>query len=158
MYKPQNFTLTKYVRAKRERFLPNAKNRNSLWEIFAFVYFLRYNFDNSFNLLPEQTFMLEIVFRFSVKSGSNTFERRSIESNVTIPYEQTFRDLSNRPTDGEALQNYNYCGCGWPDHLLIPKGSADGYPAELFVMISDAKNDIVSSRLRSGLTKGSNIP
>ena len=25
---------------------------------------------------------------------------------------------------------------GWPDNLLVPKGNLDGYPVQLFVMIS----------------------
>lgn len=87
------------------------------------------------------------IFSFSVKKGSNTIERKSIESNVTIPYEQTFRDLNQRPTSGVSLQNWNYCGCGWPDHLLVPRGTADGYVCDLFVMVSDAKEDQVSFRL-----------
>lgn len=81
----------------------------------------------------------------SVRSGSNTIERRSVESTVTIPYEQTFRNLTtNRPTGGETLENFNYCGCGWPQHMLIARGNAEGYPCDLFVMISDNRNDVVN--------------
>lgn len=79
-----------------------------------------------------------------VRSGSNTIERQSTDSTVTIPYEQTFRSQENRPTSGNALQNFNYCGCGWPQHMLIAKGNAEGMAAELFVMVTDARNDLVS--------------
>ncbi len=87
----------------------------------------------------------------AVRSGTNTIERRSTESAVTIPYEQTFRNLSDRPTSGTALENYNYCGCGWPQHMLIAKGNAEGFAADLFVMISDGRNDTVRKQIRHQL-------
>lgn len=45
---------------------------------------------------------------------------------------------SNQPDDIQAV-----CMCGWPQHMLLPKGTADGYPFRLFVMISDYKDDKV---------------
>lgn len=80
----------------------------------------------------------------SVRAGANTIERRSIESTLTVPFEQTFRDLSNAPTEGEAQQNSNYCGCGWPDHVLIPRGNRDGLPCTLFVMVTNYQDDRVN--------------
>jgi tyrosinase len=43
-------------------------------------------------------------------------------------------DTTNSPDE-----NY-ICGCGWPDHMLIPKGTSEGFRMELFVMISDNKD------------------
>lgn len=81
---------------------------------------------------------------FPVRSGANTVERRSVESTVTIPYEQTFRNLTtNRPASGDSLEGFNYCGCGWPQHMLIAKGNAEGFPCDLFVMVTDNRNDTV---------------
>ena len=82
---------------------------------------------------------------FSVKQGKNTITRNSSESSVTIPFERTFRDLDvKRPANNtEELANFNFCGCGWPDHLLIPKGTAEGFPCQLFVMISNIDGDKV---------------
>lgn len=66
---------------------------------------------------------------------------------MTIPFEQTFRDLDlNRPTGGTALDDFNFCGCGWPQHMLLPRGTAEGYPMHLFVMISNYDDDRVSSK------------
>lgn len=65
---------------------------------------------------------------------------------MTIPYDQTFRNQENRPTSGNAATSFNYCGCGWPQHMLIAKGNAEGMAAELFVMITDARNDTVPSK------------
>lgn len=85
---------------------------------------------------------LSICFQ-TVNPGQNTIERRSTESSVTIPYESTFRNLDlNRPV-GEALEQFNFCGCGWPQHMLCPRGRKEGFPMELFVMISDYKDDVV---------------
>lgn len=81
---------------------------------------------------------------FLVRQGSNTITRNSTESAVTIPFERTFRDLdTNRPAEGEELDIFNFCGCGWPHHLLVPKGTPDGFPGQLFVMISNYADDKV---------------
>jgi hypothetical protein len=83
-----------------------------------------------------------------VKPKSNTIERKSTDSTLTIPFERTFRNLQqNRPVGGAALEDFNYCGCGWPQHMLIPKGSPEGLPCELFVMVSNFDDDKVSSQL-----------
>lgn len=77
--------------------------------------------------------------------GQNTIRRRSDESSVTIPFERTFRNLDqDRPaaaTTDEA--SFNFCGCGWPQHMLVPKGLPEGLRCELFVMISNYEDDRV---------------
>lgn len=81
-----------------------------------------------------------------MKPEVNTIERKSEDSSVTIPFEQTFRNLeAGRPTGGNALEKFNFCGCGWPQHMLIPKGSPGGLECQLFVMISNYEDDMVSS-------------
>lgn len=81
-----------------------------------------------------------------MKSKQNTIERSSIESSVTIPFEATFRDLDmNRPSGGKRLERFNFCGCGWPQHMLIPRGATDGFQCVLFVMISNIDDDRVGS-------------
>lgn len=47
----------------------------------------------------------------------------------------------NRPQGGEELAQFNFCGCGWPQHMLIPKGTPEGMQAQLFVMISNYDDD-----------------
>lgn len=81
---------------------------------------------------------------FSVRSGQNTITRSSMQSSVTIPFERSFRDWdTNRPQGGNELAEFNFCGCGWPHHMLIPKGTAEGFQCQLFVMISNYSNDHV---------------
>lgn len=81
--------------------------------------------------------------------GDNRIRRRSTESSLTVPFERTFRDIdTNRPADGtQDLEQFNFCGCGWPQHLLIPKGTTQGYPCDLFVMISNFADDRIDQNL-----------
>lgn len=78
--------------------------------------------------------------------GVNTITRRSDESSVTIPFERTFRDLDTQRPDqsnADALAEFNFCGCGWPQHMLVPRGAPEGLQMELFVMISNYEDDKV---------------
>jgi tyrosinase len=83
---------------------------------------------------------------WAVNPGNNTVRRRSTESSVTIPYERTFRDQTARPGDagGASAADFDFCGCGWPHHMLVPKGTQMGYPVVLYVMVSNWNDDMVS--------------
>lgn len=86
----------------------------------------------------------------TVNPGDNLIRRRSTDSSVTIPFERTFRDLdTNRPGAGtDELTAFNFCGCGWPHHMLIPKGTqGSGLPFVLFVMISNYEDDRIDQDL-----------
>ncbi|XP_067205595.1 phenoloxidase 1 [Linepithema humile] len=93
----------------------------------------------------QKELMIEMdKFTVLLKPGQNTIERRSTESSVTIPFERTFRNLEeNRPIGGDSLDQFNFCGCGWPQHMLVPKGKEEGFPMDLFIMISDYTGDAV---------------
>ncbi|XP_044739629.1 phenoloxidase 1-like isoform X2 [Chrysoperla carnea] len=83
-------------------------------------------------------------FIVTLDPGSNDIQRQSSQSSVTIPFERTFRNLdTSRPVGGDELAQFNFCGCGWPQHMLIPKGSPEGFPCKLFVMISNIQADLV---------------
>ena len=71
--------------------------------------------------------------------------RRSRESSVTIPFERTYRNLDKtRPAPGsQDEKDFTFCGCGWPENMLVPKGTPDGLLSELFVMISNYEEDRV---------------
>ncbi|KAH8401002.1 hypothetical protein KR009_002361, partial [Drosophila setifemur] len=102
-------------------------------------------------LLREQRLMMIELDKFvvSLNPGPNTIRRRSTESSVTIPFERTFRNLdANRPTAGapEELE-FNFCGCGWPNHMLIPKGLPEGLRCDLFIMVSNYENDRIDQQL-----------
>lgn len=83
--------------------------------------------------------------------------RRSDESSVTIPYERTFRNLETGRDTTDA-DSFNFCGCGHPQHLLVPRGTPSGMPCQLFVMVSNYELDkacyiFYISNLRQDLKK-----
>lgn len=49
-----------------------------------------------------------------VNPGSNVIRRTSEQSSVTIPFEQTFRNVDNNRAEKEtkAADIFNVCGCG----------------------------------------------
>ncbi|KAG7303487.1 hypothetical protein JYU34_012011 [Plutella xylostella] len=97
--------------------------------------------------LNDQRKMFVEMDRFVVplNGGANTITRQSTESSVTIPFEQTFRDLSAQGNDPrqQGLAAFNFCGCGWPQHMLVPKGTEAGAQYQLFVMLSNYELDQV---------------
>ncbi|XP_063833191.1 phenoloxidase subunit 2-like [Ostrinia nubilalis] len=99
-------------------------------------------------LLSDQRKMFIEMDKFvhDLRPGNNQIIRQSTESSVTIPFEQTFRDLSRTGTDPGDPNNleFNYCGCGWPQHMLLPKGTAAGAKYVLFVMLSNYEGDRVA--------------
>ncbi|XP_023292341.2 phenoloxidase 2-like [Lucilia cuprina] len=98
----------------------------------------------------QRSMMVELdKFVVTLNPGQNTIRRRSTDSSVTIPFERTFRNLdANRPAAGSAEElEFNFCGCGWPQHMLIPKGLPEGLRCELFVMVSNYEVDRVDQQL-----------
>ncbi|CAK1590404.1 unnamed protein product [Parnassius mnemosyne] len=97
--------------------------------------------------LSDQRKMFVEMDRFVVplNAGQNTITRDSSQSSVTIPFEQTFRDLSVVGSDPrrDNLTSFNYCGCGWPQHMLVPRGTEAGAAYQLFVMLSNYELDKV---------------
>lgn len=77
--------------------------------------------------------------------GVNTIRRQSTESSVAIPFERSFRPVgaNYQPQAADELARFRFCGCGWPQHLLLPKGTTQGMVFDLFVMISDYSQDSV---------------
>lgn len=86
-----------------------------------------------------------MFFFLLVNPGQNTIRQRSADSSVTIPYERSFRRLGrNQPSDPALLAAFQFCGCGWPQHMLLPKGSAQGTEYDIFVMITNFEDDTVN--------------
>ncbi|XP_050074045.1 phenoloxidase 8-like [Anopheles maculipalpis] len=85
----------------------------------------------------------------TLNPGMNTIVRRSDQSSVTIPYDRTFRAIGTKstPTDTGDLAQFRFCGCGWPQHMLVPKGAPEGVQFDLFAMVSDYEQDSVAQEL-----------
>lgn len=99
-----------------------------------------------FNFREQKNLFIELDrFIVDLNRGNNIITRSSTESSVTTPFEVTFRNLGDDqiPQDAEGLSLFTFCGCGWPQHMLIPRGTPDGYPCQLFVMVSDYEYDQV---------------
>lgn len=95
--------------------------------------------------------LVHICFRsnlslLTVRPGENTITRKSEQSTVTTPYERTFRKIGTAQTPATAkdLDAFRFCGCGWPNHMLLPKGAPEGVQFDLYVMISDYTDDSVN--------------
>ncbi|EDS44937.1 phenoloxidase subunit A3 [Culex quinquefasciatus] len=91
----------------------------------------------------QRRYIVELdTFRVRLNPGVNNIVRRSDQSSVTIPYERTFRNvaMSNEPTGSDQ---FRFCNCGWPSHMLIPKGTTNGTTYDLFAMVSDFTGDVV---------------
>lgn len=95
-------------------------------------------------------------FTVSLKPGSNHVVRSSKDSSITNAEELTFRDLENAnidPASPEAT-DFNFCGCGWPQHMLLPRGRPEGMPFQLFFMLTDYAQDKVTQPAARGCANG----
>lgn len=95
-------------------------------------------------LRVSKKFSLSICLNFYlfilVAPGKNVINRNAIESNVTLSHTYTFQELkSGQSANAES----EYCSCGWPEHMLVPKGTTKGMDFELFVMATDYSVDNV---------------
>lgn len=82
-----------------------------------------------------------------MQPNTTEIRRHSSESSVTIPYERSFRRIGAQaqPKNAQDLSQFQFCGCGWPQHMLLPKGTPEGTEYNLFVLISDFEQDRIAS-------------
>lgn len=81
-----------------------------------------------------------------VAPGKNVINRNAIESSVTLAHTYTFEELKAGQNTSE--ESSEYCSCGWPEHMLVPRGTTKGMDFELFVMCTDYTVDNVSRHSR----------
>jgi hypothetical protein len=53
-------------------------------------------------------------------------------------------------TGGERPVDAIYCECGWPYHLLLPRGTQDGMPFKLLAIVTDGNKDAVPMQEKCG--------
>jgi tyrosinase len=54
-----------------------------------------------------------------------------------------------RPTEGGAPASDDLCDCGWPYHMLVPRGTeGDGMPFRLCIVLTDAEQDLLGVEKR----------
>jgi hypothetical protein len=80
-------------------------------------------------------------FEHAVAPGAAVIERPgSLASTVRKPAERP-PTLDPAPA---STPHEQYCRCGWPYHLLLPRGTVAGMPFRVLVMLTDWKHDRVS--------------
>nr|BAB83773.1 prophenoloxidase [Penaeus japonicus] len=90
-------------------------------------------------------------FTYDLKPGKNHIVRSSKESSITNLEELTFGDIEGSgPGNSSEQLAINFCGCGWPQHMLLPRGRPEGMVFQLFFMLTDYDQDKV---LNSGQTR-----
>ena len=72
----------------------------------------------------------------------------SLSSVVQKPAARPPRPRRDPANDVQAAENY--CNCGWPFHLLVPRGTPEGMPFRLLVMLTDWNEDRVSHDAHCG--------
>nr|CCA94914.1 hemocyanin subunit IIIb [Limulus polyphemus] len=121
----------------------SVNNTSGLVKHATFRIFLGPKYDELGNLLtPEQQrrFFIELdKFHREVPSGVSVITRSSTDSSVTISHVPTFEELKDGK--GVNLDNSEFCSCGWPQHMLIPRGNHLGMEFQLFVMLTDWEQD-----------------
>ena len=76
--------------------------------------------------------------------GTNAISRSSTLSSVIKPLDLTIDQLETRTTTGDgtsSCQPDRYCECGWPQNMLLPRGTAAGMSFDLFVMVTNWESD-----------------
>nr|CCA94921.1 hemocyanin subunit g [Euphrynichus bacillifer] len=106
--------------------------------------FLAPQYDELGNLLTieegRRLFIELDKFKQTLAAGQSSFSRNAIDSNVTLSKVPTFDDLKS----GEVSDDYSeFCSCGWPENMLIPRGNHKGKPFVLFVLLTDFEKDKV---------------
>ncbi|XP_065347138.1 phenoloxidase 1 [Cloeon dipterum] len=149
-FNPRGSVLAKFTHLNHRDFQVTVTVENQGQARQALVrLFLAPKFDErgqQWSFVDQRNVFIELdKFIVNLKPKRNVITRESRMSSVTIPFERTFRDLElNRPPtngSGTVQDEFNFCGCGWPQHMLIPKGSPEGYPSVIFAMVSDYTTD-----------------
>nr|Q8T115.1 RecName: Full=Hemocyanin subunit C; Flags: Precursor [Scutigera coleoptrata]CAD24086.1 hemocyanin subunit C [Scutigera coleoptrata] len=111
------------------------RTRTGFFRIFAAP---KYNeLGQKWHINDQRLIMVEMdKFIEKLYPGKNTIERHSEDSTVTMSSASIFSDISSE-------QSEDHCSCGWPDYLLVPKGNFEGFPMEVFVIVTDYEEDKV---------------
>lgn len=154
-FSPRGSVLAKFTHLQHEEFnyvieVNNTSGQSAMGTVRIFLAPVQDEKGQAFTFDQQRRLMIEMdKFTTPLKPGNNTVRRRSVDSSVTIPYERTFRDQSARPGDAgsESAAEFDFCGCGWPHHMLLPKGTTEGFPVIVFAMVSNWSEDRVEQDL-----------
>jgi hypothetical protein len=95
--------------------------------------------------LEDKTSWIEMDrFRYTLDASARAVIFRSADASSVIRMPALkWNDLlpTDQPSKEAELPPYDWCDCGWPYTLLLPRGTAEGMPFRLFVMLSSG-NDL----------------
>ncbi|KPJ13408.1 Phenoloxidase subunit 1 [Papilio machaon] len=182
-FTPRGSVLARFTHLQHEEFdyvieVDNSSGKAAMGTVRIFMAPIADEAGNKFPFNEQRRLMIEMdKFSQGLRPGKNTIRRRSVDSSVTIPYERTFMNQNNRPGDPGSVEaaefdfcgcgwphhmllpnspgepgsaeaaEFDFCGCGWPHHMLLPKGDNKGYPMQLFVMVSNWAEDGIKQDL-----------
>nr|CAC44752.1 hemocyanin subunit 4 [Cupiennius salei] len=120
-------------------FIINVENNSGSAKHATIRVFLGPKYDELGNRLApddQRRLMIELdKFHRELAPGKNVINRNAIESSVTLAHTYTFEELkAGQAASQDATE---YCSCGWPENMLVPKGTSKGMDFELFVMCTD---------------------
>lgn len=72
-------------------------------------------------------------------------EQSSVIRKPAIRSPQEVKDIVFDPDDAPHNPSDHYCDCGWPYHLLLPKGTKEGMSFALLVIATDGEIDRIRS-------------
>merc|ERR1719154_46358 len=76
-------------------------------------------------------------FHVNLAPGINTITRKSRESSFLAKNQFSLYELQMKLIRREISEDqFNWGGCGWPEHMLLPRGKEEGMPFSLFVVLS----------------------
>ena len=86
--------------------------------------------------------------RLASRAKAVVARRAALSSVVQKPAVRPPRPRRDPTLDAQAAENY--CNCGWPFHLLVPRGTEEGMRFRLLVMLTDWNADQVSRQSHCG--------
>jgi len=76
-------------------------------------------------------------FHVNLSAGSNSITRKSHDSSFLAKRRWSLYELQEMLIADEISQDeFNWGGCGWPEEMLIPRGTEAGMNFELFLVVS----------------------
>ncbi|RHZ77128.1 hypothetical protein Glove_185g52 [Diversispora epigaea] len=119
---------------------PNNKEVNITFRVFI----VPTQFENQFNRYIEVD-----KFQRTLRADSETLIARDCDrsSEVSQPPKKTPEELNNNAAaiDDEDVDHSDYCECGYPFNLVIPRGNRDGLKFKLVVFLSNGELDKTDS-------------
>jgi tyrosinase len=72
------------------------------------------------------------------------------ERQSSVVRKPAWRPSEPKPTRPRGAVDMNYCDCGWPLHVFLPRGIEKGMEFVAFVMLTDFEHDMVDAEKKCG--------